>query len=60
MSSLNPYAKAIAGALLAGLGAYQVALLTPGVTAAEWAGIAIATLGTLTGVYVTTNKSAGE
>ena len=58
MSRLNPYAKAILGAIVAGITAYQVALLTPGVTANEWAGVAVAVIGAFGTVWGTTNKPA--
>lgn len=58
MSKLNPYAKAIVGGLVAGLGAYQTALMDGSVTAAEWAGVAIAALTAAAAVWATANKPA--
>jgi hypothetical protein len=55
MPKLDRYAKALGAALAAALGAYQIALLSPGVTASEWAGIAIAALGGLGVVYLVPN-----
>lgn len=61
MGKLNPYAKAIAGAIVAGLGAYQVAIGGDGrVDAGEWAGIAIAVVSTLGAVWAVTNKPAAD
>lgn len=53
------YAKAIVGGLTAGLTAAQAALLTPGITSAEWVTIALAVLGTGSVVWVTTNQTDG-
>lgn len=47
MKSLNGYAKAIVGALVAGGGAYQTALLDNHVTQSEWVNIAVVTLAAL-------------
>jgi hypothetical protein len=55
MSKLDRYAKALGASLAAALGAYQIALLSPGVTAGEWAGIAIAALGGLGITYLVPN-----
>lgn len=49
------YAKAVTAGLLAGLSSYQTALMTPGVTALEWVGVAIAAVATFTGVWATTD-----
>lgn len=51
MSKFNPYAKAIVAAVMAGLAAYQAALITPGVSAGEWAGIAVAVVGAFAVVW---------
>jgi hypothetical protein len=56
---VDKYAKAIAGAIVAGLTAYQVALTGDGsVTAAEWAGVAIAVVAALGAVWAVTNAPA--
>lgn len=51
------YAKAIIGALVAGLTALATALDESGVTGAEWAGIAVTTLSTFAGVYAVPNAA---
>ena len=58
MPKLDRYAKAFGAALAAALGAYQIALLSPGVTASEWAGIALAALGGLGITYLVPNAPA--
>ena len=58
---MGQYAKAIAGAIVAGLTAYQVGTTGDGqVTAAEWAGVAIAFVSTLGAVWAVTNAPATE
>lgn len=52
------YAKAVVGALLAGLGALLPSLSTGHVTATQWVLIAIASLSTLAGVWATPNSPA--
>ncbi len=52
----KPYAKAIVGALLAGLGALGTALADNQVTTVEWVGVAVATLGALGIVYAVPNR----
>lgn len=51
-----PYAKALAGALLAGLGAYGVALADDSVTRLEWVAVAGTVLATLLGVRRIPNR----
>lgn len=55
LHELAPYAKAIRGAIIAGLGATIVALASPGITATEWILIALAVLGTGEQVWSTPN-----
>ena len=57
MKLIAPYAKAILGAVLAGLGALY-AVSADGITAQEWIGVVITTLATLGGVYAVPNKPA--
>lgn len=45
--SLNPYAKSVVGALVAGLGSLQVALVDNHVTTVEWITVASATVAAL-------------
>lgn len=58
------YAKAIVGALLAGLTALGTALTDGAVTATEWVGVAVAALATFGGVFgvrnTTTPRHRGE
>ena len=54
----KPYAKAIVGALVAGLTALGTALADDTVTGAEWVGVAVATLGALGIVYAVPNRPA--
>lgn len=67
MSKIAPYAKAVTGAIVAGLGSLAVALTpdeatgTVSVTAAEWVAVTIATLVASYAVYEIPNKdAAGE
>jgi hypothetical protein len=55
----SPIAKAIVGALLAGLTALGTALTDDIVTAAEWVGVAVATVGTYAGVWRVPNRPRG-
>jgi hypothetical protein len=57
MTTLAPYAKAIIGALIAGLTAIATALTDGGVSASEWVTAAIATLVALGGVYAIPNAN---
>lgn len=57
---VKPYAKALAGALLAGLGAYAVALADDSVTQLEWVAVAATMLGTLLGVRQIPNRGPLE
>ena len=52
---MDRYAKAVVGAILAGLGALATAL-TDGITATEWVLVAIATLGSFGMVWATKNS----
>jgi hypothetical protein len=59
METINYYAKAFIGAIVAGL-SYLLTVLTPAATAGDitlvqWIGFAVAVLGTFTGVALTTN-----
>ena len=54
--NIKPYAKAIVGAAIAGLGTLQQALDDNGVTAQEWTGVAIATLSGLALIWAIPNK----
>lgn len=59
LAQLAPYAKAIRGAVIAGVGAVLVALTNgDGITATEWCMVALAVLGTGESVYSTTNATA--
>jgi len=58
MEKLKPYAKAIVGALVAGLTALGTALADNQVTTVEWVGVAVATLGALGIVYAVPNRPA--
>lgn len=60
MKSFGLYAKAIVGALIAALGAFQVALLSPGVTSAEMVTVAIAFLAGLGFVWATPNTPPSD
>lgn len=53
---LDKYTKAIVGAALAGLGAYQTAILDNHVTQSEWVNITIFTLTALVGVWGVSNS----
>jgi hypothetical protein len=55
MGNVAPYAKAVVGFLLAGLGAVWVALDDGQVTTQEWVGVAVAALATLGGVWAVPN-----
>ncbi|WP_192902292.1 hypothetical protein [Micromonospora globbae] len=55
--NVKPYAKAIVGGLLAGLGALGTALVDNSVTPAEWVGVATATLAGLGIVYAVPNRT---
>jgi cytochrome b len=52
------YAKALVGALVAGLTAVQAGLDNGGISANEWVGVAIATLTALGLVWAIPNKPA--
>lgn len=52
------YAKAIVGALVAGLGVLAGALTDGQVTAAEWVAVASAAVGALAVVWAVPNKEA--
>lgn len=58
MDRVAPYAKAVIGALVAGLTALGTALADGAVSPAEWVGVAIATLGALGAVYAIPNIKA--
>lgn len=60
MNSIGTYAKAIIGALVAGLASLQQALDDSSVSAQEWTGVAIATLSGLALVWAIPNKGDGE
>ena len=49
------YAKAIVGAVVAGLTALAAAMDSSGVSAAEWVGVAVTTLATFGTVFATPN-----
>lgn len=58
---MEKYTKAIVGALVAGLGTLQVALLPDtagvvGVSSYEWVGVAVTALTALGAVWAVTNK----
>lgn len=55
---LNPYAKAIVGAAVAGLTALGTALADDQVTATEWVTAAIATLAALGLVWAVPNRTS--
>lgn len=55
MSTFAPYAKALVGALTAGLGAAAVALADEKITTSEWVTIAIAALGALGVIWAVPN-----
>lgn len=56
MTNVAPYAKALTGALIAGLASLQQALDDGAVNAQEWTGVAIATLSGLALVWAIPNK----
>lgn len=56
--TVDRYAKAIIGALVAALGAVQVALVSPGVTSTEWVTVAIAFLAGLGFIWAVPNAPA--
>ena len=58
MDKFKPYAKAIIGALVAGLTALGTALTDDTVTGAEWVAVAVATLTALGVVYAVPNRPA--
>lgn len=60
MDRIKPYAKAIVGALVAGLTALGTALADDSVTATEWVGVAVATLTALGVVYAVPNRPAAR
>jgi len=53
-------AKAVTGAVLAGLTAWQTALADGEVTQSEWLGVAIAVLTVAGGVWAVTNKPSAK
>ena len=60
MRSIAPYAKAVIGALIAGLTAIGTALTDGGISPAEWVAAAIAFLVALGGVYAIPNSDTDE
>lgn len=60
MSSIDKYAKAIVGAVVAGLAVLQTAMQDDNMTANEWIGVAAATLGALALVWAVPNSKNGE
>ncbi|MEV0156867.1 hypothetical protein AB0H57_24490 [Micromonospora sp. NPDC050686] len=54
----KPYAKALVGAAVAGLGVLGTALVDNTVTPAEWVGVASAALAALGLVYAVPNRPA--
>lgn len=56
MDKIAPYAKALIGALIAGLASLQQALDDSSVTAQEWTGVIIALLSGLALVWAIPNK----
>lgn len=56
MTSIAPYAKAVIGALVAGLASLQQALDDGTLSAQEWTGVAIATLSGLALIWAIPNK----
>ena len=60
MDKIKPYAKAIIGALVAGLTALGTALTDDSVTTAEWVAVAVATLTALGVVYAVPNRPAAR
>lgn len=58
--NLKPYAKAIVGALVAGLGVLGTALTDGQVTSVEWVGVASATLVALAAVWGVPNTQPAE
>ena len=48
---LDKYTKAIIGAIISGLGAYQTGLLDGQMLQVEWVGVAIATFTALAGIW---------
>lgn len=58
--AINPYAKALIAALVAGLSALQVASNDNTVTAAEWVQVASATVAALGLVWAVPNKPADD
>lgn len=56
MTKIAPYAKAITGAAIAGLGALGTALTDERVTSAEWVAVATATLTASLVVWAMPNK----
>ena len=56
MNKIAPYAKALTGALIAGLASLQQSLDDSTVSAQEWTGIAIATLSGLALVWAIPNR----
>ena len=53
---MGKYAKAIVGALLAGLAAYSAALSDGTVSRGEWVAVAVALVGALGAVWAVPNK----
>lgn len=56
MTKIAPYAKALIGALIAGLASLQQGLDNGAVSAQEWTGVAIATLSGLALVWAIPNR----
>lgn len=56
--NLAPYAKAVVGAVVAGLGVLLTALDDDAVSASEWVAVAIATLTALAAVWAVPNRPA--
>jgi hypothetical protein len=55
-----PYLKAVAAAVVTGLGSLQVAYLDNVVTREEWIGVAVATVVALGGVWAVPNQQKGQ
>lgn len=56
MNRVSPYFKALVASLTTGLGSLYQALDNDVVTAQEWVGVAIATLGALGAVWAVPNR----
>jgi hypothetical protein len=58
LTKVKPYAKAVAGAAVAGLSAYGTALADGTVTSGEWVGVALAAVAAGAAVFGVPNKPA--